>query len=98
MKGVAARARAKIAATASDRLRAHPPAAILQLRRPPRAAVVPSSTGCPRVSTRLLLIDDDERLCDMLAQYLAQAGYRVTARHTLADGLAEHPIITFSRK
>jgi two-component system phosphate regulon response regulator OmpR len=42
------------------------------------------------VSTRLLLIDDDERLCDMLAQYLAQAGYRVTARHTLGDGLAEH--------
>ena len=42
------------------------------------------------MSTRLLLIDDDERLCDMLAQYLAQAGYRVTARHTLADGLAEH--------
>jgi DNA-binding response OmpR family regulator len=44
----------------------------------------------PTVSTRLLLIDDDERLCDMLAQYLAQAGYRVVARHTLADGLAEH--------
>jgi DNA-binding response OmpR family regulator len=43
-----------------------------------------------RVSTRLLIIDDDERLCAMLAQYLEQAGYRVAARHTAADGLAEH--------
>jgi two-component system, OmpR family, phosphate regulon response regulator OmpR len=47
-----------------------------------------------RQSQRLLIIDDDERLCAMLAQYLDQAGYRVTAKHTAAEGLAEqkrHP-------
>jgi DNA-binding response OmpR family regulator len=41
------------------------------------------------VSKHVLIIDDDERLCEMLGQYLAQGGYRVTARHTIADGLRE---------
>jgi DNA-binding response OmpR family regulator len=41
------------------------------------------------VSKHVLIIDDDERLCAMLGQYLAQSGYRVTARHTVADGLRE---------
>ena len=42
------------------------------------------------MSQRILIIDDDERLCAMLGQYLGQAGYRVDARHTAAEGLAEH--------
>lgn len=41
------------------------------------------------MSQRLLIIDDDERLCAMLDQYLSQAGYRVVCRHTAAEGLAE---------
>lgn len=36
---------------------------------------------------RILIIDDDERLCGMLQQYLGDAGYRVEARHTIAFGL-----------
>jgi DNA-binding response OmpR family regulator len=39
---------------------------------------------------RILLIDDDQRLCAMLEQYLSQGGYEVVARHTAADGLIEH--------
>ncbi len=35
----------------------------------------------------ILIIDDDERLCAMLQQYLGDAGYRVAARHTIASGL-----------
>ncbi|HEU0282765.1 MAG TPA: response regulator transcription factor [Gallionella sp.] len=36
---------------------------------------------------RILIIDDDERLCDMLQQYLGNAGYRVESRHAIASGL-----------
>ncbi|MFA6015658.1 MAG: response regulator transcription factor [Gallionellaceae bacterium] len=35
----------------------------------------------------ILIIDDDERLCTMLQQYLGDAGYRVASRHTIAGGL-----------
>jgi len=35
----------------------------------------------------ILIIDDDERLCAMLQQYLGDAGYHVTSRHTIASGL-----------
>lgn len=35
----------------------------------------------------ILIIDDDERLCAMLQQYLGAAGYRVDSRHTIASGL-----------
>jgi DNA-binding response OmpR family regulator len=41
------------------------------------------------MAQRILIIDDDVRLCRMLEQYLVQAGYEVTSRHTAADGLAE---------
>jgi two-component system phosphate regulon response regulator OmpR len=41
------------------------------------------------VSQRILIIDDDERLCAMLDQYLSQSGYRVTCRHTASEGLSE---------
>ena len=42
------------------------------------------------MSQRILIIDDDERLCAMLEQYLVQGGYHVISRHTAAEGLAEH--------
>jgi DNA-binding response OmpR family regulator len=35
----------------------------------------------------ILIIDDDERLCAMLQQYLGNAGFTVDARHTIAAGL-----------
>jgi DNA-binding response OmpR family regulator len=35
----------------------------------------------------ILIIDDDERLCAMLQQYLGDAGYSVASRHTIAGGL-----------
>lgn len=35
----------------------------------------------------VLIIDDDERLCAMLQQYLGNAGYRVASRHSIASGL-----------
>jgi DNA-binding response OmpR family regulator len=35
----------------------------------------------------ILIIDDDERLCEMLQQYLGKAGYHVEARSTIASGL-----------
>ena len=38
---------------------------------------------------RILIIDDDQRLCAMLEQYLSQGGYEVVSRHTADDGLAE---------
>ena len=41
------------------------------------------------MSQRILIIDDDARLCAMLEQYLSQHGYQVMSRHTVADGLAE---------
>src|SRR6476620_1903207 len=42
------------------------------------------------MSQRILIIDDDQRLCAMLDQYLSRSGYTVTCRHTAAAGLDEH--------
>lgn len=42
------------------------------------------------MAQRILIIDDDVRLCRMLEQYLAQGGYDVVSRHTASEGLAEH--------
>ncbi|HMB43727.1 MAG TPA: response regulator, partial [Luteimonas sp.] len=42
------------------------------------------------MSQRILIIDDDERLCAMLDQYLSRSGYAVTCRHTATAGLDEH--------
>jgi DNA-binding response OmpR family regulator len=36
---------------------------------------------------RILIIDDDERLCGMLQQYLGNAGYQVECRHTAREGI-----------
>ena len=41
------------------------------------------------MSKRILIIDDDERLCAMLDQYLSRSGFAVTCRHTAAAGLDE---------
>lgn len=38
--------------------------------------------------TKVLLVDDDVELVDMLKEYLEQEGYEVTAVHNGADGLA----------
>jgi two-component system phosphate regulon response regulator OmpR len=38
---------------------------------------------------RILIIDDDQRLCAMLEQYLSQGGFFVVSRHTAGEGLAE---------
>jgi DNA-binding response OmpR family regulator len=37
--------------------------------------------------TRLLLIDDDRKLCRLVAEYLEPLGYDVTAAHTGPDGV-----------
>src|SRR4051812_14798813 len=37
--------------------------------------------------TRLLLIDDDRKLCRLLATYLAPLGFDVTAAHTGPEGV-----------
>lgn len=39
------------------------------------------------MSARILIIDDDVRLADMVRAYLAEAGYAVEARHTAAAGI-----------
>ena len=36
---------------------------------------------------RILIIDDDVRLADMISAYLGEAGFTVEARHTAAAGL-----------
>ena len=42
-----------------------------------------------KIPNHVLIVDDDERLCEMLARYLAQHGYQVSCRHTAREGLAE---------
>lgn len=39
-------------------------------------------------STRLLLIDDDQKLCRLISDYLTPLGYEITAVHNGRDGLA----------
>jgi DNA-binding response OmpR family regulator len=39
------------------------------------------------MATRLLMIDDDEKLCGMVAQYLAPHGFAVSSAHTGPAGL-----------
>jgi len=40
------------------------------------------------VTDRILIIEDDARLAAMVSEYLAESGFRVTARETGAEGLA----------
>ena len=46
-----------------------------------------SSRNTPAVPDRLLLVEDDDRLADMLEDYLAQAGYAVERASTGEEGL-----------
>jgi DNA-binding response OmpR family regulator len=39
------------------------------------------------MNNRILIIDDDERLCGMLQQYLGNAGYQVEFRHSAREGM-----------
>jgi two-component system response regulator CpxR len=45
-------------------------------------------TTTPRTSSRVLIIDDDEEFCSLIAEYLADHGYQVEAAHTGPDGIA----------
>ena len=47
----------------------------------------PAPAGRAGGRTRLLLIDDDEQLCDLLRRYLESMGFAVDAAHTGPDGL-----------
>ena len=40
------------------------------------------------MNQNILIIDDDERLCAMLQQYLGNAGYATETRHTIVSGLS----------
>ena len=40
------------------------------------------------MTDRILIIEDDARLAAMVSEYLAESGFRVTARETGAEGLA----------
>jgi len=40
------------------------------------------------MNQKILIIDDDERLCAMLQQYLGNVGYATVSCHTIASGLA----------
>jgi two-component system response regulator CpxR len=42
----------------------------------------------PTATTRLLLVDDDLKLCRLVHDYLQPLGYQVTLAHNGADGLA----------
>ena len=46
----------------------------------------PSSSVKPREGLRVLVIDDDEDLCELTADYLTPLGFRVEAEHTGARG------------
>ncbi len=48
-----------------------------------------SAAVSKKLATQVLLVDDDERLCAMLAQYLSQHGYQVSCRHTVREALAD---------
>ena len=43
--------------------------------------------GNPRVATPIIIIDDDQKLCESYKEYLEPLGYEVTTAHTGPDGL-----------
>jgi DNA-binding response OmpR family regulator len=47
----------------------------------------PDSTGDAHAGTRVLVIDDDRKLCRLIANYLAPLGYAVSSVHTGPDGV-----------
>jgi DNA-binding response OmpR family regulator len=46
-----------------------------------------SSTPAATLSTHLLLVDDDVKLCRLVREYLEPLGYQVSSAHTGPDGL-----------
>jgi two-component system response regulator CpxR len=46
-------------------------------------------TGAPPAATRILLVDDDRKLCRLIAEYLRPRGFDTTSVHTGPEGLAE---------
>ena len=53
----------------------------------PRAPQFMPTPHSPTDRPRLLVIDDDRKLCRLIADYLAPLGYDVTAVHTGPDGV-----------
>ncbi len=49
----------------------------------------PSQTGGESGRTRVLVIDDDKKLCRLIKDYLEPMGYEVAAAHTGPDGVAQ---------
>ena len=43
--------------------------------------------GNPPVATPIIIIDDDQKLCESYKEYLEPLGYKVTTAHTGPDGL-----------
>ena len=43
--------------------------------------------GKPPVATPIIIIDDDQKLCESYKEYLEPLGYKVTTAHTGPDGL-----------
>ena len=43
--------------------------------------------GKPSIATPIIIIDDDQKLCESYKEYLEPLGYKVTTAHTGPDGL-----------
>ena len=43
--------------------------------------------GKPSIATRIIIIDDDPKLCELIKEYLEPLGYEVATAHTGPDGL-----------
>ena len=43
----------------------------------------------PNSRARILVIDDDKKLCRLISDYLSSMGYDVTLAHTGPDGVAK---------
>ena len=53
--------------------------------KPPGVATTPL-TATASICNRVLIIDDDKKLCRLIAEYLTPMGYEVAMFHTGADG------------
>jgi len=49
---------------------------------------VPAAATNPELRTRVLMVDDDMKLCRLVSDYLAPLGYEIVAAHSGASGLA----------
>ena len=46
--------------------------------------------AAPQGKTRVLVIDDDRKLCRLIRDYLEPMGYEVSAAHSGKDGVVQH--------